>query len=365
MKKIFWKQVATIVCCFGFAWMTEATEPAKTVVGAEKVIEIEDFETRNYTGQVTSRSVVNIVPRVSGEILELGFKEGDLVRKGQVLYRLDSVQYEAAVKAAEADVEKYQAELLYAQNNYNRLNLLYQKQASSLDTMENARATQEVAKAALLAAEANLIAAKDNLKNTVITAPQDGIVGISSFTPGNYITPNSGTLLTIIQTQPVRIRFSISVTDLLEMFGNHKELIENGVVELKLANGAVFDEKGQIELLNNEANAKTDTVQIYATFPNAERKLIIGNTLSVTLSRRNGNRVPAVTPAALMHDVKGSYVYVLDSRNRVEKRYVKIGNATPEKQLIRSGLSAGEVVISKGTHKVVQGMTVEPEFEEE
>ena len=127
------------------------------VVRAEKVTEAEDYETRHYTGQAVSKSVVSIVARVSGEILELGFKDGDVVRKGQVLYKLDPVQYEAAVKGIEASIEKCKAELTYAQSNFNRINLLYQKQASSLDTMENAKATLGAAKAALLAAEAELI----------------------------------------------------------------------------------------------------------------------------------------------------------------------------------------------------------------
>ena len=150
------------------------------MVGVEKVTECEDYETRQYTGQVVSKSVVNIVARVSGEILEIGFKDGDVVHKGQMLYKLDPVQYEASVKGAEASIEKCKAELTYAQSNFNRISLLYQKQASSLDTMENAKSTLGAAKAALLSAEASLITAKDNLKNTVITAPQDGLVGVTA-----------------------------------------------------------------------------------------------------------------------------------------------------------------------------------------
>lgn len=335
------------------------------VVGAEKVVEAEDHDIRHYTGQVVSRSVVNIVPRVSGEILEVGFKEGGVVRKGQMLFKLDPVQYEAAVKGAEASIEKCKAELDYAQSNYDRLNLLYQKQATSLDTLESAKASLGAAKAALLSAEADLITAKDNLKNSVITAPQEGIVGVSAFTPGNYITPNSGTLLTIIQTQPMRVRFSVSIADLFSMFGSHRELMKNGSVEVKLADGSLFGERGQIELLNNEANAKTDTIQIYASFPNEERRLVMGNTLTVTLFRANGKMLPAVTPSALMHDSNGSYVYVLDAANKVEKRYVTPGNATAEQQMILSGLAKGETVVTKGTHKVLPGMTVEPEFGKE
>lgn len=84
--------------------------------------------------------------------------------------------------------------------------------------------------------------------------------------------------------------------------------MQNGSVEVKLADGSQFPERGTIELLNNEANARTDTIQIYASFPNEERKLVMGNTLTVTLFRANGKMLPAVTPSALMHDSNGSYV---------------------------------------------------------
>ena len=99
----------------------------KIVVGAEKVSELEDHETRHYTGQVVSKATVNIVARVSGEILEIGFRDGEFVRAGQMLCKRDPVQYEAAVKGAEAEVVKCKAELAYAQSNFDRINLLYRK----------------------------------------------------------------------------------------------------------------------------------------------------------------------------------------------------------------------------------------------
>ena len=145
------------------------------------------------------------------------------------------------------------------------------------------------------------------------------------------------------------------------MFGSHKELVKNGRVKVKLADGTWFGEAGEIELLNNEVNSRTDAIQIYASFPNKERKLIQGSTLSVTLSRKNGKLLPAISPSALMHDEKGSYVYILDSENKVEKRYVTPGNATSKLQMIKAGLKKGEIVVAKGTHKAMPGMKVEPD----
>lgn len=346
------------VCCHAvFA------ETPKAVVGVEKVTELEDMESRRYTGLVVSQSVVNLTARVSGEILEVGFKDGDFVRKGEVLYRLDAVQYEAAVRNVEAEIAEIKAKLIYAEDNYNRNKLLHEKKAASLDAMESAKSTLEAEKAALLAMEAQLITAKDNLKHTVITSPQDGVAGVTNFTAGNYVTPSSGTLLTIIQVRPIRVRFSVSTADFLSMFGSPDELKNNGAVRIKLSDGREYGEAGEIELMNNEANSKTDAIQIYAKFANADVRLITGSTVSVTMSKKKGRTTAAVSPAAVMHDTKGSYVYVVDQANKVEKRYVTLGNATSNRQLIDSGLKKGETVIVKGSHKTMPGMEIETETE--
>ena len=330
------------------------------VVAVDQVVEMNDLEKRNYTGLIVSKSVVQITPRVSGEILKVGFKDGSLVKKGQVLYKLDPVQYEAAVKGAEAKVAECKARFEYAQNSYKRNSSLYSKQAASRDTMENTKSSLETSRAAVMAAEAELISARDNLKNTTITAPIDGYVGVTNYTLGNYLTPSSGTLVTIIQVQPVRVRFSISSADYLSLFGNFENLKKTASVHLQLSDGRDYSTEGTIELLNNEANKMTDTIQVYATFPNQDFKLLVGSTVRVTLSKKQRKLVTAVVPSAVMHESKGSFVYVVGKGNRVEKRFVIPGNSTPDWQLINAGLKKGETVIVQGTHKTMPGAVVEP-----
>lgn len=337
-----------------------AAKMPKAVVAVEKVSESEDFSSRRYTGQVVSRSVVQIVPRVSGEILEIGFQDGAAVRKGQLLYKLDSIRYEAEVKSAEAKIAECKAKLEYAQNNFERNNSLFEKKAASKDSMENTKSALEAYKANLLEAEAALITARDDLKNSTISAPIDGIAGVTNFTAGNYITASSGTLVTIIQVQPMRICFSISTGDFLSMFGSLEALRKNGFVRIRLSDGTTYPEEGEIELLNNEANRKTDAIQIYATFPNADRRLIVGSTVGVTLAKRKGVKLPTVAPSAVMHDNQGSYVYVVAAGNKIEKRYIVTGNVTGKAQMVISGLKVGEFVVVQGTHKTMPGAEIEP-----
>lgn len=330
-------------------------------VGVTTAMTLEDFETRHYTGAVTSQSTVNIVSRVSGELVEICFKEGDFVKKDQVLYRLDDVQYQASVKGCEALLAKCKAEFAYAESNFNRTNKLFEKGVSTLDDMENSRASFEAARGALFNAEASLITAKDNLAHTVIKAPQDGFVGTSSCHVGDYLTLSSGTLLTIVRTQPIRVRFAIGTADFLSIFGNVEGLKKNAQISLTLADGTAYPEEGVVELMNNQANARTDTILVYAEFPNASSKLVVGSTVTVKVTLKSGNRRVAIPPSAVVHNSQGAFVYVLDGENKAQIRPVVLGNARGDAQLIISGVKEGDRVVYKGTHKIVMpNMAVVP-----
>jgi len=336
----------------------------KQVVGVAPVEEVSNVQSRRYTGQVVAQAEVNVVPRVSGEILKIGFKDGDYVKKGQMLYAIEKTQYEAAVKQAEANIAESKARLEYAQSSFERNQTLYEVNAASKDTMESTKSAVDAFKAALAAAEAGLVTAQENLKYTDITAAIDGLVGVTNFTAGNYITPSSGALITIIQMQPIRVRFSISMADFLSGYGSLSALKQNGQVTLKLADGSEYTSGGTIEFLNNEANMKTDAIQVYASFPNADMKLIPGSTVSVTLSKKTGDKMPAVPPSAVMHDAQTSFVYVVGEGNKIERRVIELGDMTKTHQLVKSGLKVGEQVVYQGTHKVMPGDEIVPAAEQ-
>ena len=335
----------------------------KQVVGVAEVEEVANIQSRRYTGQVVAQSVVNVTPRVSGEILKLGFKDGDYVKKGQMLYTIEKTQYEAAVKQAEASIAELKAKLEYAQSTYDRNQMLYEVNAASMDSMEYTKSALDALKAAQAAAEASLVTAKDNLKYTTITAAIDGLVGVTKYTAGNFVTPSSGSILTIIQMQPIRVRFSMSTSDFLAGYGSLTTLKKEGELSLKLADGSEYATGGKIEFLNNEANVKTDAIQVYASFPNADMKLIPGSTVTVTLSNKSAAKMPAVPPSAVMYNASETYVYVVGEGNKIERRSVELGDMTKTHQLIKSGLKAGEKVVYQGTHKVMPGDEIVPAAE--
>ena len=334
-------------------------------VAVGKVTEAENIKAYHYAGQLQSPQKVNLVSRVSGDLLAVTFQEGDFVHKDQPLYELDAVRYEAALKSAMAKIAEVNARLTYAESNHERLQRLFDQKASSRDTLENATSELEACKAELLEAEANLTLAQDDLKNTKIIAPISGKIGLTSYTQGNYLTPSSGTLATIVQVDPLRLSFSISARNFLRQFGTEKALKENARVQIKLADDTIYNQEGTVEFVDNEANRRTDTVQVYVSIPNPDHRLLAGNTVTVLLTNRNAERLPAIVPTAIMHDAEGPYLYVVNDQNKVEQRRVVLGNILEDLQLIVSGVKPGETVVTDGMHKTQPGGTVIPHQQED
>lgn len=319
-----------------------------------------DMQVKYFPGRVTPVAQVNVIPQVSGEILEVGFENGSFVKAGDLLYRLDPVKYEAAVKNAEAKVAEHKASLSYAEASYVRHKRLENSRAVSLDAVDSALSARDSVRASLAAAEADLISAKDDLRHCRITAPISGRIGTTQFTAGNYLQKGQGTLVTLIQTAPIRVRFSISNAEFLEMFGGKSSSFRaNGIVTLMLADGRDYQEDGQIEYVENAADDQTDTIQVYALFPNANGILRSGGTVSVTLQSRVGVKKPAVPPTAVLQDMHGSYVWVVKNDRTVERRYVVRDRTDQDVQFIASGLKIGETVVADGVHKVNKSSLIE------
>ena len=325
-----------------------------------EVVDVADFKVKTYPGRVVPVAQVNIVPQVSGEILEVGFENGSVVKEGDVLYVLDSVKYEAAVKSAEAKVAETKALQQYAERNYARHLKLVDSRAVSQDAVDNSLSARDSARAALAAAQADLAVKRDSLEHCRITAPISGKIGTTLFTRGNYVTTSSGTLVTLVQNSPIRVRFSISNRDYLDLFGASGARIKaEAVIGLALANGGDYPEAGEIEYVENAGDELTDTIQVYALFRNESRMLKPGGTVTVTLTSKQGEMRPAIPPTAVLQDVRGPYVWVVGDGGEATRRYIARGNISREWQFVEKGLAAGERVVAEGGHKVRPGMKVE------
>lgn len=323
------------------------------------VTEAEDTVSSEYVGLVQSKEVVRVVPQVSGELLEVSFADGSLVKSGQTLYRIDDVRYRAAVKSCEAKVAEAKAKLAYGKSNLARTKTLFDKEVTTLDSYESVRSETEALAAQVSSAEAALVTAQEDLRRCVITSPIDGMVATTNVTRGNYVTAGGTALVTVFQMNPIRVRFSVSSRDFLSFGGKLEELQQGWECTVTLSDGKAYGKPGQLELVNYEANRNTDTVQLFALFENPDFQLLPNSTVTVSFARKTGRRLPAVPVTAVMHDRDGAYVWLLDGEDKAVKRHVALGADRGGLQLVLSGLAVGDRVVSDGTHKVMAGAVIE------
>ncbi len=333
---------------------------ASVTVPVCEVVERQDMQVSVYPGRVVPISRVNVVPQVSGEILEVCFKNGAMVKEGDVLYRLDPVKYEAAVKNAEAKVVESKANASYAELSYERHKKLLGTRAVSLDAVDNALSLRDSSKAAYAAAKAELVAAQDDLKHCTIVAPISGKIGSTMMTRGNYAKAGAETLVSIVQMSPIRVSFAISNRRFLDLFGGlSRRMGHEAEASLELANGEPFGRRGKFDYVENLSDETTDTIEAFFQYPNEDGLLRPNGIVTVTLSTKNGAMRPAVPPSALLQDLQGAYVWVLDEKNQAVRRSVARGDLVGDWVFIEKGLKVGERIVADGAHKVKRGMTVE------
>lgn len=353
------RMMSRLCVCVGAALAAGACRGATATLPVAEVRSVADHQAKTFPGRVESVQRVEITPEVSGDIVEVCFENGQLVKEGDVLYRIMSVKYKGALKNAQAKVAECRAKKQRAEESLKR-HAAVKANAVSQDALDNAKSEAAVATASLEAAEADLAVAEYNLARCEIRTPISGKTGSTRLTRGNPASPATP-LVTVAQIQPVRVRFSVSNADYLTMFGGRASTLrEKGEVEITLANGSTYAEKGAVEYVENLADELTDTMRVYATFPNAERILKPGGTVGVTLRNRDGVAKCAVPPGAVMQDVRGAYVWTVGADGRVARRAIVRGHLVDDSQFVESGLKPGERVVADGTHKVVAGDTVTP-----
>ena len=355
---------ARIQAAFAALLAGQAALGAALTLPVAKVKGVADDQAKTFPAKVVAMQRVDLAPEVSGEILEVCCNDGAIVKAGDVLFRLNPIKYKSTLENAQAQVSEGKARKLYADAHFARHEEAGKKGTQggvSMDSVDSARSARDVAASALAAAEAELAVAKYNLDHCEVKAPITGKVGTVRLTKGNYASPEKGALVTITQITPIRVRFSISSADFLRMFrGRSTVLKEKAAVEVVLADGSAFGEKGEIDYTENIADEATDTLRVYARFPNAERVLRPGGTVGATVRNKDGVVKPAVPPSAVMQDVQGPYVWVLDASGVAAKRPIVRGRMTGDLLFVAEGLSAGERVVTDGTHKVAPGDVVTP-----
>ncbi len=330
--------------------------PALVVAGTVQTIT--NTASKEFIGNIEADEEVDIQPRISGFITGIMFKEGSLVKKGDLLITIEDTTYRAKVMAAKAVLEQSKVELRYAESNYHRQKLLANKKAISTSNLEDAERLVNFRRAKYNQEQAELLNAENELSYTKIYAPITGRIGKVKYTKGNYVSLNSQPLAKIVSVDPILLKFSLSERTYQNLFKSIVKLNKNINIRIKLSNGDIYKEKGEISLVDNVVDKNTGTISVWYKVGNPEMILIPGGYVNAMVSEHMDKPVPTVKVSAVMTDSKGSYVYVLGVKNIPVRRAVTLGDMIGDLYIVKKGLSPGERVIIDGTHKVFPGVPV-------
>ncbi len=320
------------------------------------------------TGNTQAIYTVQLVARVAGYLEKIFFKDGQIVKKGQPLFLLQQNTYEANLQQAEAQILLQKAQLEYAQIQLDRYtNLLPQKAASQTD-VDNWRYQRDSAQANLKAAEAQRDLAKLNLSYTQVTAPFDGRIDRRLQDPGNLVGAGENTVLAQInQIDPIYIYFNISDSDLARLMKKTRGIPgqtegPKWPVSAGLANEEGYPHQGHLDFAAISLTPTTGTLLVRGVFSNPEGKILPGlyARVRVPIEQKAAFLVPEV---AIGHDQQGSYVFIVNEKNVVERRSVKTGPVVDSLRAIEEGLKGKEWVVVKGLLKAAPGRQVTPERE--
>ena len=334
-----------------------AAEPVPAV-RVEKATTVSETEPKVYVGTVDASESVDIVARINGVLWKVAFKEGSLVKEGDLLFKIEDTIYKENVNVAKATVNQTISELEYATKEKNRYEQLYKSNATAQTTYEDALRTYQVNQAKLDEARANLVLAENNLSYTTIYSPLTGKIGEKSFSEGNYITPEKGSLVTIVQYDPIDIKFSMSSADYLKYSKNGT--FSDANMKIVRADGKICERPLSIDFIDNRVDSQTNTLMIQLKMANPDMELIPGDYVMVNFSNIFEKPLPAISVSSLMTDGEKHFVYIVGDDNKVDRRALVFGPQVNDKQTVLSGLKEGETVIVGGIQKFKPGDTVNP-----
>ena len=338
--------------------------PPPPEVSVAQVLSKEVSRWDEFTGRVTAIETVELRPRVSGYVQQVAYKEGQEVKKGDLLFVIDPRPYRARLAQAEADLERARAEARLAQMQDKRAQTLVEAKAISREEFETRRAASTQGDAAVRAAEAALENARLDLQFTTVRSPIDGRAGRALVTEGNLAQADSTLLTTVVSQDPVFVYFESDE----QSFLRYQELARKGErastqnpVRVGLASEQGYPHEGTVDFVDNQVDPSTGTIRARAVLRNPDRIFTPGLFARVQLQGSGKFKAMLVDDKAVLTDQDRKYVYVLGEKNAATRKDVVLGPVVDGLRVVNSGLAPTDKVIVHGVQKVFfPGMPVSP-----
>ncbi|MRR33555.1 efflux RND transporter periplasmic adaptor subunit [bacterium] len=303
----------------------------------------------------------SIRPQVTGYLISQNYKEGDVVRKGQVLFRIDPRVFQAALDQANGQLAQQQARWTTAKANLRRIKPLAAQNAVSQKDLDDATGQEQSTHAEVIAAQAAVDKARLDLGFTRVTSLIDGVAGIAKAQIGDLVGPGQiGELTTVSTVDPIKVYVPVSEQQYLKAMENQMNRTNSTILELILANGSTYPHKGKITFADRQIDPKTGTIKVAALFPNPGNLLRPGQFAKVR-AIMGIERNALLVPQRAVTEMQGKLmVAVIGPDNKATIRPVESGQRFGQLQVISSGLKPGEKIVAEGIQKVKEGMTVSP-----
>lgn len=334
-------------------------------------VTIQAIEARDVTkkfeapGRIQSVSRIDIVARVSGYLTKSYFKEGDVVKKGQILFEIEPQEYQLAVNKAKANLDNAQAQLIYYEKQLTRAKELVKQDYIAKAKYDEVLAQRDSYKAQVSMYRSAYQDALRNLSYTRVKAPVDGQVGMIKVTVGNYVTAQSGALTTLNSVDPIYVTFPLDAKNYTELLRIDKTSAVNRNVDLYFSTGSKYEFSGIQNFHDNNVDPTTGSILMRATFPNPKGMLINGNYATVYIYSKEKENVPVVPQIAVLENPQYKYVYKIDEKGLPQIQKIETFGQDGKDWVVKSGLKAGDRVIVLGIQGVIPSRPVRELTQEE
>lgn len=306
-------------------------------------------------GRVLSDRRVDVVARIDGYLTKSYFKEGDFVKKGQILFEIEPQQWLYELQQAKASVADTRAKLIYAEKQVQRSAVLVKKDYISKANYDEVVSTRDALRGQLAMYNAKVRDAQRKYAYTKVKAPVSGKVGMIDITVGNYVTSSSGPITTIYSVNPIYVVFSIAAKEYAEIQAADKNSSENikRKVDFYLANGEKYPYAGSQDYQDNVVEESAGTIKLRAVFSNPDGVLINGDLGKAIIYSNAKIKMPLVPQTAVMENPQGKYVYKLNEKNLPVISYIKTSGQHGQYWLVTEGLKTGDKILTGGLQKVI------------